>query len=101
MLANHRKILFIENVPVPLIPHEPATLKLSLTPQPVVLRAVERLRFDVGSRMDLLISDQVLAAQLQMQAPPYFRRAGRIVSTGNALVFSYSRIVATRPLPPP
>jgi hypothetical protein len=33
-------------------------LKFSLTPQPVPLSAGERLRFDVGSRTDLLLSDQ-------------------------------------------
>jgi hypothetical protein len=34
------------------------TLKFSLTPPPIVLRVVERVHFDVGSRTDLLINDQ-------------------------------------------
>jgi uncharacterized protein len=38
------------DVPEPLIPNEPVTLKFSLTPQPVLLKTGERLRFDVGSR---------------------------------------------------
>jgi hypothetical protein len=46
-----------------------------LTPQPVLLRAGERLRFDIGSRTDLLLSDQSHGrAQSQMQVPPYFSR---------------------------
>ena len=63
------------DVPEPLIPNQPVTLKFSLTPQPVLLKAGERLRFDVGSRTDLLLSDQSHGrAQFQMQAPPYFSR---------------------------
>jgi hypothetical protein len=63
------------DVPQPLIPNEPVTLKFSLTPQPVLLRVGERLRFDVGSRTDLLLSDQSHGrAQFQMQVPPYFSR---------------------------
>ena len=51
------------------------TLKFSLTPQPVLLKVGERLRFDVGSRTDLLITDQSHGrAQFQMQVPPYFSR---------------------------
>jgi len=51
------------------------TLKFSLTPQPVVLKTGERLSFDVGSRTDLLLSDQTHGrAQFQMQVPPYFSR---------------------------
>jgi hypothetical protein len=41
------------NVPEPLIPNEPVTLRFSLTPQPVLLRVGERLRFEVGSGTDL------------------------------------------------
>jgi uncharacterized protein len=63
------------DVPEPLIPNKPVTLKFSLTPQPVLLKAGERLRFDVGSRTDLLLSDQSHGrAQFQMQVPPYFSR---------------------------
>lgn len=63
------------DVAEPLIPNEPVTLKFSLTPQPVLLRAGERLRFDVSSRTDLLLSDQSHGrAQFQMQVPPYFSR---------------------------
>jgi uncharacterized protein len=63
------------DVPEPLVPNEPVTLRFSLTPQPVVLRAGERLRFDVASRTDLLLSDQSHGrAQFQMQVPPYFSR---------------------------
>jgi predicted acyl esterase len=69
------EIAFDMDVPEPLIPSEPVTLRFSLTPQPVVLRAGERLRFDVGSRTDLLLSDQSHGrAQFQMQVPPYFSR---------------------------
>jgi hypothetical protein len=51
------------------------TLKFSLTPQPVLLKVGDRLRFDVGSRTDLLITDQSHGrAQFQMQVPPYFSR---------------------------
>ena len=63
------------DVPEPLVPHVPVTLKFSMTPQPVVLGAGERLRLDVGSRTDLLLSDQSHGrAQFQMQVPPYFSR---------------------------
>ncbi len=63
------------DVPEPLTPNESVTLRFSLTPQPVVLRAGERLRFEVGSRTDLLLSDQTHGrAQFQMQVPPYFSR---------------------------
>ncbi|MGA7313545.1 MAG: CocE/NonD family hydrolase [Silvibacterium sp.] len=63
------------DIPEPLIPNEPVTLKFSLTPQPVFLKAGERLRFDVGSRTDLLLSDPSHGrAQFQMQVPPYFSR---------------------------
>jgi uncharacterized protein len=63
------------DAPEPLSPNEPVALKFSLTPQPVLLRAGERLRFDVGSRTDLLLSDQSHGrAQFQMQVPPYFSR---------------------------
>ncbi len=63
------------DTPEPLSPNEPVALKFSLTPQPVLLRAGERLRFDVGSRTDLLLSDQSHGrVQFQMQVPPYFSR---------------------------
>jgi predicted acyl esterase len=64
------------DTPEPLSPNEPVALKFSLTPQPVLLRAAgERLRFDVSSRTDLLLSDQSHGrAQFQMQVPPYFSR---------------------------
>ncbi len=62
------------DVPEPLIPNEPVTVKFSLTPQPVLLQTGEQLRFDVG-RTDLLLSDQSHGrAQFQMQVPPYFSR---------------------------
>ena len=51
------------------------TLRFSLTPQPVVLKAGERLRLDIGSRTDLLVSNVSQGrAQFQMQVPPYFSR---------------------------
>ncbi|MCE9623964.1 MAG: CocE/NonD family hydrolase [Deltaproteobacteria bacterium] len=63
------------DVPEPLRPGEEAILKFSLTPQPVLLRAGERLRFDIASRTDLLRSDQSHGhAQFDMQVPPYFSR---------------------------
>jgi hypothetical protein len=69
------EIVIDMDVPEPLVPNEPVTLRFSLTPQPVVLSAGERLRFDVGSRTDLLLSDQTHGrAQFQMQVPPYFSR---------------------------
>jgi hypothetical protein len=40
-----------------------------------LLKVGDRLRFDVGSRTDLLITDQSHGrAQFQMQVPPYFSR---------------------------
>lgn len=61
--------------PEPLVPGEPVTLRFSLTPQPVLLKNRERLRFDVGSRTDLLRSDVSHGhAQFDMQVPPYFSR---------------------------
>jgi predicted acyl esterase len=63
------------DVPEPLVRNEPVTLRFSLTPQPVVLKAGDRLRLDVGSRTDLLVSNVSQGrAQFQMQVPPYFSR---------------------------
>ncbi len=63
------------DVPQPLVPGEPVILRFSLTPKPVLLKAGERLRFDVGSRTDLLRSDVSHGhAQFDMQVPPYFSR---------------------------
>lgn len=63
------------DVPQPLVPGESVLLRFSLTPQPVLLKAGERLRFDVGSRTDLLRSDVSHGhAQFDMQVPPYFSR---------------------------
>lgn len=63
------------DVPRPLTPGEPVVLRFSLTPKPVLLKAGERLRFDVGSRTDLLRSDVSHGhAQFDMQVPPYFSR---------------------------
>jgi uncharacterized protein len=60
--------------PQPLIPGEPVTLQFSLTPHLVVTKG-ERLRFDVGSRTDLLRSDVSHGhAQFDMHVPPYFSR---------------------------
>lgn len=63
------------DVPRPLTPGEPVLLRFSLTPRPVVLKAGERLRFDVASRTDLLRSNVSNGhAQFDMQVPPYFSR---------------------------
>jgi putative CocE/NonD family hydrolase len=63
------------DVPQPLVPGESVILRFSLTPKPVLLKAGERLRFDVGSRTDLLRSDVSHGhAQFDMQVPPYFSR---------------------------
>lgn len=63
------------DLPCPLTPGVPVILRFSLTPRPVLLRAGERLRFDVGSRTDLLRSDVSHGhAQFDMQVPPYFAR---------------------------
>ncbi|MCC2596978.1 CocE/NonD family hydrolase [Pusillimonas sp. MFBS29] len=61
--------------PEPLIPGKAVTLKFSLTPQPVRLGSGEKLRLDIGSRTDLLRSDQSHDhAQFDMQVPPYYSR---------------------------
>jgi hypothetical protein len=61
--------------PEALVPGDPVTLRFSLTPHPVVFRKGERLRFEVGSRTDLLCSDASHGhAQFNMQVPPYFSR---------------------------
>jgi predicted acyl esterase len=63
------------DIPEPLSPGMPVLLKFSLTPQPVVLKPGERLRFDLGSRTDLLRSDLSHDhAQFDMQVPPYYAR---------------------------
>jgi uncharacterized protein len=50
-------------------------LQFSLTPHPVVVKKGERLRFDVGSRTDLLRRDVSHGhAQFDMHVPPYFSR---------------------------
>jgi uncharacterized protein len=61
--------------PEPLVPGEPVTLRFSLTPHPFVVNKGERLRIDVGSRTDLLLSNTSQGrAQFDMQVPPYFSR---------------------------
>ncbi|HWL05931.1 MAG TPA: CocE/NonD family hydrolase [Xanthobacteraceae bacterium] len=63
------------DIPEPLTPGKAVTLKLSLTPQPVVFRSGERMRLDIGSRTDLLRSNQSHDhAQFDMQVPPYYSR---------------------------
>jgi uncharacterized protein len=63
------------DTPEPLTRGEPVMLKFSLTPYPVVLKSGDKLRVDIGSRTDLLCSDQSHDhAQFDMQVPPYFSR---------------------------
>ncbi|HSZ57288.1 MAG TPA: CocE/NonD family hydrolase [Tepidisphaeraceae bacterium] len=63
------------DIPRPLNPGEPVLLKFSLTPQPILMKPSNRLRLDIGSRTDLLRSDQSHGhAQFDMQVPPYFSR---------------------------
>jgi uncharacterized protein len=58
------------DTPQPLARNVTVTLLFSMTPQPVLLRKSERPRLDVGSRTDLLISDQTHGrAQFEMQVP--------------------------------
>ena len=65
----------IDDIREPLTPGNPVTLRFSLTPQPVVIRSGEKLRLDIGSRTDLLRSDQSHDhAQFDMQVPPYYSR---------------------------
>jgi hypothetical protein len=50
-------------------------LRFSLTPFPVLLRAGERLRLDLGSRTDLLRKDPGEGyVQFDMPVPPYLCR---------------------------
>lgn len=59
----------------PLSPGDPVILRFSLTPQPVMLRGGEKLRLDIGSRLDLVRSDVSHGrAQFDMQVPPYYSR---------------------------
>jgi uncharacterized protein len=61
--------------PEPLVPGEPVVLRFSLTPHPFVVKRGERLRFELGSRTDLLLSNTSHGrAQFDMQVPPYFSR---------------------------
>lgn len=63
------------DTPEPLTPEVVVTLKFSLTPQPVELKSGERLRLDIGSRTDLLRSNQSHDhAHFDMQVPPYYSR---------------------------
>lgn len=59
----------------PLVPGEPVEVRFSLTPFPVLLRAGERLRLDIGSRSDLLREDPADGyVQFDMPVPPYLCR---------------------------
>ncbi|HEY2222588.1 CocE/NonD family hydrolase C-terminal non-catalytic domain-containing protein, partial [Actinomycetospora sp.] len=59
----------------PLRPGEPVVLRFSLTPTPVLLRAGERLRLDIGSRSDLLrMGPGDGYAQFDLPVPPYLCR---------------------------
>lgn len=63
------------DVPEPLTPGEPVVLCFSLTPGPTMLRPGETLRFDIGSRTDLLKSDVSHGRiHFNMPVPPYFAR---------------------------
>ena len=63
------------DIPQPLTPGEPVTLKFSLTPGPMKLEAGETLRLDVASRTDLLLSDVGHDhCHFDMEVPPYFSR---------------------------
>lgn len=62
-------------LPKPLTAGEAVPLLFSLTPAPVFLRPGEKLRFEVGSRFDLLKSDVAHGyCHFDMQVPPYFSR---------------------------
>jgi uncharacterized protein len=59
----------------PLVPGRPVTLRFSLTPGPVLLRAGEILRLDVASRTDLLRKGPGEGyAQFDLPVPPYLSR---------------------------
>jgi uncharacterized protein len=61
--------------PRPLTPGEPVPIVFSLTPGPVRLRRGEKLRLDIASRTDLVMSDVSHGyAQFDMPAPPHFSR---------------------------
>ena len=73
--STRTEIVIDIDKPEPLTPGKAVTLKFSLTPQPVVLRSGEKLRLDIGSRTDLLRSNQSHDhAQFDMQVPPYYSR---------------------------
>lgn len=73
--STRSEIVIDIDTPEPLVPGKPVTLKFSLTPQPVVLKSGERLRLNIGSRTDLLRSNQGHDhAQFGMQVPPYYSR---------------------------
>lgn len=58
-----------------LTPGEPVEVRFSLTPFPVLLRAGERLRLDIGSRSDLLREDPADGyVQFDLPVPPYLCR---------------------------
>jgi hypothetical protein len=57
------------------VPGEPVALRFCLTPHPYVVKRGERLRIDMGSRTDLLLSNTSQGrSQFGMQAPPYVSR---------------------------
>jgi hypothetical protein len=59
----------------PLVPGEPVVLRFSLTAGPVLLRAGETLRLDVGSRSDLLRKDSNGGyPQFDLPVPPFLAR---------------------------
>ncbi|SNS88219.1 putative hydrolase, CocE/NonD family [Geodermatophilus saharensis] len=59
----------------PLTPGAPVVLRFSLTPAPVLLRAGERLRLELGSRTDLLRESVGHGyAQFDLPVPPYLSR---------------------------
>ena len=59
----------------PLVPGEPVVLRFSLTPGPVLLRAGDTLRLDIGSRSDLLRNDVSQGyAQFDLPVPPFLSR---------------------------
>jgi predicted acyl esterase len=59
----------------PLVPGEPVTLTVSLTPAPTLLHPGDVLRFDIASRTDLLrMSPADGYAQFDLPVPPYLSR---------------------------
>lgn len=83
------EIVHDTSVREPLVPGTPVGVAFSLTPAPTRLEPGDRLRLDIGSRLDLVRSNVSEGyVQFDMPGPPYFARNTLHYGPGSCLTVS-------------